>query len=142
MGFDRPQPILADASGGGLAAPVWGRVMADYYRRRPAPVAWVPPPDLQAREIDRRSGKLATPGCPRADVTTEYFLAGTEPTESCPLHLDGVGGESWLGQAVHAVGNLFGNGTGDDGQQEPAAPPPPRAKPVKPYQPVPVPGAH
>ncbi|HEX8246393.1 MAG TPA: PBP1A family penicillin-binding protein [Longimicrobium sp.] len=139
LGFDRPQAILADASGGGLAAPVWGRVVADFYRRRPAPVAWSPPPDLQAREIDRRTGKLATPGCPREDVVTEYFLSGTEPTETCPVHLDGVGGESWLGQAVSAVGDLIG-GSGDDGQEEP--PPAPRAKPVKPAQPVPVPGAH
>ncbi|HEX6749732.1 MAG TPA: PBP1A family penicillin-binding protein [Longimicrobium sp.] len=137
MGFDRPQAILADASGGGLAAPVWGRVMADYYRRHPAPVAWVPPPDLQAREIDRRTGRLASPSCPREDVVTEYFLSGTEPTDTCPLHLDGVGGESWLGSAVHAVGDLLGGGSGDDGQQEPDASPP-RTKPIA--KPVPVPG--
>jgi penicillin-binding protein 1A len=86
LGFDRPQAILADASGGGLAAPVWGRVVADYYRRHPAPAPWNAPPDLQARQIDRRTGFLATPYCPAGDVVTEYFLSGTEPTESCPLH--------------------------------------------------------
>ena len=32
----------------------------------------------------RDTGKLATPNCPR--VRTETFLAGTEPTEVCPLH--------------------------------------------------------
>jgi hypothetical protein len=35
-------------------------------------------------EIDRDTGQLATPNCPR--VTTEAFLAGTEPVELCPLH--------------------------------------------------------
>lgn len=88
LGFDRPQAILADASGGGLAAPVWGRVAADYYRRHPVPAPWVAPPDLQVRQIDRRSGMLATPWCPQEDVVTEYFLSGTEPTDSCPLHQD------------------------------------------------------
>jgi membrane carboxypeptidase/penicillin-binding protein len=35
-------------------------------------------------EIDRDTGKRATPTCPR--VTTEAFLAGTEPPEICELH--------------------------------------------------------
>ena len=94
MGFDRPSAILADASGGGLAAPVWGRVVADYYRRHPAPAPWNAPPDLQVRQIDRRSGLLATPYCPQADVVTEYFLSGTEPTDNCPLHATDAGEDS------------------------------------------------
>jgi len=143
MGFDRPRAILADASGGGLAAPVWGRVVADHYRRHPAPAPWNAPPDLQVREVDRRTGHLATPFCPRDDVVSEFFLSGTEPTQSCPLHPDaGVGGDSWFGQAVHAVGDMLGGGgdSGDDGQQEPA--PAPRLKPppqIKPRAAVPVP---
>jgi penicillin-binding protein 1B len=35
-------------------------------------------------EIDRDTGKLAQPGCPR--VYNEAFLAGTEPLEICDLH--------------------------------------------------------
>ena len=35
-------------------------------------------------DIDRDTGKLAAPGCPR--VIREAFLAGTEPTETCELH--------------------------------------------------------
>ena len=35
-------------------------------------------------EIDRDTGKLATPTCPR--VTNEAFLAGTEPLGGCDLH--------------------------------------------------------
>ena len=35
-------------------------------------------------EIDRDTGKLALPTCPR--VFNESFLTGTEPTEYCELH--------------------------------------------------------
>jgi len=113
MGFDRPQAILAAASGGGLAAPVWGRVVADHYRRHPAPAPWNAPPDVQVRRIDRRSGMLATPYCPPGDVVTEYFISGTEPTDPCPLHPDASAGADTF---------PF---TGDDGQQEPPPPAPP-----------------
>jgi membrane carboxypeptidase/penicillin-binding protein len=34
--------------------------------------------------IDRDTGKLALPGCPK--TITESFVAGTEPTEYCELH--------------------------------------------------------
>lgn len=110
LGFDRPSAILADASGGGLAAPVWGRVVADHYRRNPVPAPWNAPPDVQLRQIDRRTGQLATPYCPPEDVVTEYFMSGTEPTENCVLHGDGAAGDS------------FPNFTGDDGAGDPEAP--------------------
>jgi hypothetical protein len=35
-------------------------------------------------DIDRDTGKLATPGCPR--TLRESFISGTEPTEYCELH--------------------------------------------------------
>jgi membrane carboxypeptidase/penicillin-binding protein len=35
-------------------------------------------------EIDRDTGKLALPGCPR--TFNESFLTGTAPTEYCELH--------------------------------------------------------
>jgi membrane carboxypeptidase/penicillin-binding protein len=35
-------------------------------------------------EIDRDTGKLAQPACPR--IFREAFLAGTEPGEACDLH--------------------------------------------------------
>ena len=34
--------------------------------------------------IDKETGKLATPGCPK--TMREAFLAGSEPTETCPIH--------------------------------------------------------
>jgi penicillin-binding protein 1A len=117
LGFDRPSAILADASGGGLAAPVWGRVVADHYRRHPTPAPWNAPPDVQLKQIDHRTGQLATPYCPPEDVATEYFMSGTEPTESCMLH-----GEAGILDSLPDF-------TGDDGRQEPEAPPRPGISP-------------
>jgi penicillin-binding protein 1A len=121
LGFDRPRRILQGASGGELAAPVWGRVMADYYRTRPAPARWTPTADLVAVEIDRESGKLATALCPGEQVSREYFLQGTEPTESCPLHPDD-GLEGWLQRAARGLSDWFGGG----GERRPHPQGPPR----------------
>jgi membrane carboxypeptidase/penicillin-binding protein len=44
----------------------------------------VPAEGITYAEIDRDTGKLAGPGCPR--VYREAFLAGTEPAEICELH--------------------------------------------------------
>ena len=42
------------------------------------------PDGITFAEIDRDTGKLALPGCPR--TFGESFAAGTEPTEYCELH--------------------------------------------------------
>ncbi|HLL85593.1 MAG TPA: PBP1A family penicillin-binding protein, partial [Longimicrobium sp.] len=79
LGFDKPRAILANASGGGLAAPVWGRVVSRHYQRHAVPAAWGVPSDLVGVPVDRASGKLASAACPGESVATEYFVAGTEP---------------------------------------------------------------
>lgn len=94
LGFDQPRTIMPSASGGRLAAPVWADVMLAAYEDRPAPADWTPPPEgiVRAR-IDPASGHLATGNCPDSEVRDEYFLAGTEPRDHCPLHPEGgVGG--------------------------------------------------
>jgi penicillin-binding protein 1A len=134
LGFDRPQRILASASGGGLAAPVWGRVMTRYYERHTTPAAWNPPAELTSASIDRRTGMLATSACPVEDVATEYFIAGTAPTQYCPNHPEGVGG--WFGRAMRGLGDWLGGG------QEPEPPPPPVAPRKKPRPGDPWNGTH
>ena len=49
---------------------------ADHRFDEPEGVTWV--------EIDKDTGKLATPTCPR--VIREAFLVGSEPIEACELH--------------------------------------------------------
>ena len=81
IGMDRPQPIVPGATGGRLAAPVWGRVM----RRLPAAAGpdWTPPPGVETRLVDA-SGAIIGPGCWTSGVVrTEYFLAGTAPDGQC-----------------------------------------------------------
>jgi penicillin-binding protein 1A len=86
MGFDRKAVIKGDAQGGKLAAPVWTALMRDIYERRRAPPPWLLPDSILQLDIDRSTGYLATPFCPRDLVIHEYFYPGTEPTERCPLH--------------------------------------------------------
>jgi len=90
--IDQPQPIGPAATGGRLAAPVWARVMAVWQRGKAIPEAWRPPAGVESREIDLRTGGLATSGCPRDQVASEWYLAGTAPQADCPAHPGGLGG--------------------------------------------------
>jgi membrane carboxypeptidase/penicillin-binding protein len=47
-------------------------------------VSFEEPDGVTFAQIDRETGKLASPGCPR--TRTEVFLDGTAPTEFCELH--------------------------------------------------------
>jgi penicillin-binding protein 1A len=78
LGFDRPKPILAGASAGGLAAPIFGQMVARAGRARGVD-AWAPPPSVVAAELERPLGALATAATPADRRYTEYFLPGTEP---------------------------------------------------------------
>jgi penicillin-binding protein 1A len=86
MGMDRPKKIKGNAQGGILAAPAWTTFMREVYRGRPAPGDWSRPDNIVVRTIDRTNGLLENPYCPREVVTTEYFIAGTEPLEVCQVH--------------------------------------------------------
>jgi penicillin-binding protein 1A len=146
FGMDRPVTIWdipgAGATGGGDAAPVWGRFMnlvyygdstqahADsVFQARygggtpltesgeelegevsaevaddevaagpglsetwplggyllPVPEPWPILPGLISRQVDNRTGLLASRWCPADSAYTELFLPGTEPTEFCDL---------------------------------------------------------
>jgi 1A family penicillin-binding protein len=86
IGFDEPRPIVGDAAGGRLAAPVWGRMMRRVYAERPAPADWQAPGDVTRRAVDPATGYLLAEGCSPvgARPQEEYFLLGTEPQAICP----------------------------------------------------------
>ena len=69
MGMDRPVKIMHDAQGGRLAAPAWTAFMTEVYRRKPAPPDWPRPSGLISRDIDRTTGMLQNPYCPRPSST-------------------------------------------------------------------------
>jgi penicillin-binding protein 1A len=81
MGFDRPQKIKGNAQGGQLAAPAWTSFMREVYRRKPAPPDWPRPDGIVVRQVDPASGLLAVDGC--GGSVTEFFIAGTDPTQTC-----------------------------------------------------------
>ena len=84
MGLDKPQTIMKNAQGGRLAAPAWTAFMREVYERKPTPPDWPRPPAITSRTIDAGTGLLHGPACPNEDAYTDYFIAGTEPTRSCP----------------------------------------------------------
>jgi penicillin-binding protein 1B len=81
VGFDDNQPL--GLSGTQAALPIWTEFMKGALSGRPN-TSFEVPAGVSFAEIDRDTGKLALPGCPR--VFHESFLAGTEPTEFCELH--------------------------------------------------------
>jgi penicillin-binding protein 1B len=82
VGFDDNQPV--GLSGSQAALPIWTEFMKRALAGRPN-VRFRMPEGISSVDIDKETGKLATPQCPA--VISEVFLAGTEPTEMCPLHL-------------------------------------------------------
>lgn len=105
FGMDLPEPIVARATGGGLAAPVWGDFMRRVYYYGDAPTSdapgggaaadepplpllpipdpWPIPEGLLMRRVDSRTGLLASRWCPGDEAYDELYLPGTEPTDDC-----------------------------------------------------------
>jgi penicillin-binding protein 1B len=81
VGFDDNQPL--GLSGATAALPIWTRFMSGALAGRPN-VPFSAPSGIVWADIDKDTGKLLQPACPRA--FREAFLAGTEPTEACELH--------------------------------------------------------
>jgi penicillin-binding protein 1B len=94
VGFDDNQPI--GLSGSQAALPIWTTFMKKAMAGRPNE-AFEIPDGVTFVDIDKDTGKLATPRCPH--VMREAFLAGTEPHDTCDVHL------SVLGKIGHS---LFG----------------------------------
>ena len=86
IGLDKPAKIKVNAQGGILAAPAWTAFMTEVYRRKPAPPDWPRPEGIVSRDIDFTTNMLRTQYCPVADVMTEDYIAGTEPTRPCDVH--------------------------------------------------------
>ena len=69
---------------------IWQKIMARVSSGQ-ADIGFTKPASIETAEVCRKSGKLAIPGVCTADprgnaVYTEYFAAGTVPTEKCDHH--------------------------------------------------------
>ena len=93
VGLDDNAPL--GLSGSQAALPIWTNFMRRALAARPS-VPFEPPSGISYAMIDKDTGKLATPMCPR--TFNEAFLAGTEPHEFCDLH---------GGNVLSKIGNFF-----------------------------------
>ncbi|MBP7775787.1 MAG: PBP1A family penicillin-binding protein [Acidobacteria bacterium] len=146
VGYDTPKPILPGAAyAADVAVPLWARFMAKA-TANDQPEPFRPPQGVLAVQICRLSGKRPAGGCDAVPVTlddgargeqsmirTEYFVAGSEPEESCHLHV----GRSLLGRfagwlSASAGQTARGSGAADTNDEPAAAAtaPPPRAPEV------------
>jgi membrane peptidoglycan carboxypeptidase len=116
VGFDQPETIASAGYAGDLAVPIWGDFMKAATRgHKPE---WLKrPSNVVGVDVCRMSGRRPANGCDRVEVVnksgetqvrsmvyTEYFVRGTEPYDSCPLH-EGTG-------FFDRVAGLFGGGDG------------------------------
>ncbi|HEX6751674.1 MAG TPA: PBP1A family penicillin-binding protein [Longimicrobium sp.] len=84
FGFDRPETIVPNASGGTLAAPVWARIMTRIYQHRRMPGEWPVPPGVVTEQVDRRTGLAMDGTCPGSGETyTEYFIHSVPLRQQC-----------------------------------------------------------
>ena len=81
VGLDDNQPL--GLSGTQAALPIWTTFMMRALGGRPS-VPFEAPEGIVFVDIDRDTGKVAAPGCPR--IFHESFVAGTQPAEVCTLH--------------------------------------------------------
>lgn len=99
IGLDQPTTIVSDASGGTLAAPVWGRMMRRIYATRPMPTGWSAPGGVVTAEVDRITGYVVNDQCPvRGPSYTEYFVRAAPAATRCPPYNVPyvVGDSAWI----------------------------------------------
>ena len=84
VGFDDNHDL--NLEGAKAALPIWTEFMkkALQLQAYKDPKPFKPASGISSAQIDPETGMLATPNCPTS--RTEFFIAGTEPPESCGLH--------------------------------------------------------
>ncbi|MCE3222598.1 MAG: putative Penicillin-binding protein [Nitrospira sp.] len=83
VGFDDEEAL--NLTGAQAALPMWVEFMRRIVPAAPRQVAT--PSAVVMRDIDPKTGQLATSKCPQR--TTELFIEGTEPTGYCEVHGSG-----------------------------------------------------
>lgn len=99
FGFDRPgQSLGLSLTGSTLAGVAWGDFMNVANEGKPyKPFTETMPEGIVSMKVCAVSGELLTPECGDNSVTA-YYLAGTQPTESCHRHLYNTGRTLALGR--------------------------------------------
>jgi membrane carboxypeptidase/penicillin-binding protein len=82
VGFDDNQPV--NLPGAKAALPIWVDFMKAALAGIPSRPFAIPSENIIFVEIDKETGLLANPSCPK--TVNEAFIAGTEPHERCHEH--------------------------------------------------------
>ncbi|UKI53701.1 MAG: hypothetical protein L6V86_01150 [Treponema sp.] len=86
FGFDKPgQSLGLKITGATLAGFAWGDYMREIHRGLPAKDFTKPVDGVFQATVCSVSGKIPTAECGH-HTKTLWFLAGTQPTEICPVH--------------------------------------------------------
>jgi penicillin-binding protein 1A len=98
VGFDQPKTIITNGYAADLAVPIWGQFMK-VATRNAKPEWFDRPANVIGVNVCRVSGKLPNYGCSNVQtvddsgaievksmVYTDYFVKGTQPTTTCPVH--------------------------------------------------------
>lgn len=87
-GYDTPHTVYAGSRN--PATMIWKAVMEKAHKNL-SPVEFAMPSDIVKRNVCKYSGKLPNTNCahdPRGNsVISEYFIKGTEPTDTCKVHV-------------------------------------------------------
>ena len=100
VGFDQPKTIIRNGYAADVAVPIWAAFMKTA-TKDDKPDWFDRPSNVVGVNVCRVSGKLPSTGCynvttaddegnleNRSMVYTDYFVKGTQPTTTCPLHTD------------------------------------------------------
>lgn len=83
VGFDSVRTIFKNATGAGVALPIWTQYMKEALKDQPVKDFAVPSGIVFAETCDE-SGVLSTQNCPQTHI--EPFRTGDEPHEFCKIH--------------------------------------------------------
>jgi penicillin-binding protein 1A len=81
VGLDNPRNIVRGATGGGIAVPVWARVVRTAYEGREPPAEWPRPPGVVSRRVS--GTRVLTDDCPWGGEGTALFAARFAPEATC-----------------------------------------------------------
>ncbi len=86
IGFDTPTPLGRAGTGGGLAAPIFGKFLAEAAKLTP-PAKFHVPEGMQLIAVNRKTGMASSEG--GADTIVEAFKPGTGPADTFQVIGDG-----------------------------------------------------